>query len=157
MYDAESSYNATEPHDLLIRTPKLGQDLANIFLTSENASSSPPVTDPDCSVVLMRRHGFTTAAVDIQTAVFQAIFNQYNAQAQTTAVLLRGAFDSLSEDEARAWRGETNNIGKGSFAPLTPQQAQGGEISIGATTDRPWGLWLKEVENNSRYTNNVQL
>ncbi|OQV09635.1 Clas II Aldolase and Adducin domain-containing protein [Cladophialophora immunda] len=155
LYDVENSYNATEPHDLLIRTPKLGEDLAKTFLTKTNESADPPVSMPDYNVVLMRRHGFTTAALDIQTAVFQAIFTQSNAKAQTTAMLLRGAFDGLPGNEASAWTGATGNDGIGAFEPLTAQQAQDCEVSIGATSDRPWGLWLKEVENDSLYTNNV--
>ncbi|OAL37067.1 hypothetical protein AYO20_03544 [Fonsecaea nubica] len=159
LYDVEESYNATEPHDLLIRTPKLGQDLARTFVSATNVSA----TTPDYNVVLMRRHGFTTAAADIQTAVFQAIFTQSNAKAQTTATLLRGAFAGLPGDEARAWTGggsgdSHDDDGETSaFEPLTAQQARDCEVSIGATSDRPWGLWLKEVENDSLYANNVVL
>ena len=123
LYDIENSYNATEPHDILIRTPKLKQDLARSFLKSANVSVKPPVTTPDYNMVLVRRHGFTTGGTDIETAVFQAYFNLSNAQAQTTATLLRGAFDSLSASEAKAWTGEANNEGTGAFEPLTTREA----------------------------------
>jgi hypothetical protein len=153
----ETSYNATEPHDMLIRTAKLGQALAETFLTVGNASANPPVTEPDYTVVLMRRHGFTTAAADIQTAVFQAVFTQANAKVQTTAALMRGAFQSLSANEARAWTGTSDGSALSAFEPLTAREAKDCEVSIVATSDRPWGLWLKEVENDSLYTNNVQV
>jgi len=103
----------------------------------------------------MRRHGFTTHGPDIQTAVFRAVFAVSNAQVQTTAALLRQAYSSMSTDAARTWTGESNPNSSTlyPFEPLTAEQARDCEVSIGKTSARPWGLWVKEVESNVLYVN----
>ncbi|KIX08686.1 uncharacterized protein Z518_03343 [Rhinocladiella mackenziei CBS 650.93] len=154
VYDIEDFYNATEPHDLLVRTPLLGEELAMTFLTPANLSATPPTTSPDYNVVLMRRHGFTTYGVDIKEAVFRAMFTQSNAQAQTTAATLRSAYGGLTDVEANEWSSGSSRNGTGTFEPLTAQQAMDCEVSIGATSDRPWGLWVREVEVQPLYVNN---
>lgn len=152
LWDFEDSYNATEPHDLLVRTEKLGADLANSFLAPENATANPPAPIPDHSVVLMRKHGFTTYGVDVKEAVVRAVYTQDNAEAQTKAAMIRGAFEALTERQAQAWTGGVNTT---AFEPLTVQQALDTAPAIRATSDRPWGLWLREVEVQPLYKNNA--
>lgn len=152
LYDFEDSYNQTEPHDLLIRSPKLGADLARTFLTTENNTANLPVTSPDYNVVLMRKHGFTTFGADIQEAVVRAVYTQANAKTQTSAATIRAAFEALTEPQAQAWTGGVNAT---DFEPLTAQEAADTEPAIGATSDRPWNLWVREVEVQPLYRNNV--
>lgn len=152
LYDLEDSYNETEPRDLLIRSPKLGADLAKSFLTSENRTADPPVTSPDYNAVLMRKHGFTTFGANIQEAVVRAVYTQANAKVQTTAAMIKGAFEALTDSQAQAWSGGANTT---AFEPLTAQEAIDTEPAIGATSDRPWGLWVREVEVQPLYRNNV--
>lgn len=153
LYDFEASYNATEPHDLLVRTPKLGEDLAATFLSAENRSvANPPITTPDYNVVLMRKHGFTTFGYDIQEAVVRAVYTQSNAQTQTSAAMIRAAFDALTDRQAQAWTGGENTT---AFEPLTTQEADDTAPAVKATSDRPWDLWVREVEVLPLYRNNA--
>lgn len=105
---------------------------------------------PDFPVVLMRRHGFTTCGRTIKEAVFRAVFTTKNAKIQTMSSLLRSSFESLSSPLSLP---QSTDALAHPFEPLTSQQAKDTEASMSATVDRPWQLWLKEVEKQDFYAN----
>ena len=146
--------NLGEVHDLLVRNVGQGASLADAFVAPENASIS--TTLPDRKVVLMREHGFTTWGTTIEEAVFRAVFTTVNAQVQTNSMSLRSAFSNMANQgvDLAAWGVDKNQIFRNDFVPLTEQQARDTDTSIGATSARPWGLWVAEVEASPLYTNN---
>lgn len=103
---------------------------------------------PDHNVVLMRRHGFTTCGRTIKEAVYRAIYTNINAKLQTSSSLLRSAADLSSSSLGAV------GVFAHPFEGLTTQQAKDSDISGSGTTDRPWQLWVKEVESQNLYTNN---
>ena len=155
VWDIENVYNDTDVHDLLVRNVQQGASLAEAFATSENSS-----TIPHRKVVLMRQHGFTTWGTTIEEAVFRAVFTTVNAQVQTNSMLLRNAFSGLAAQDIdlAAWGvGDGDQMFRNDFVPLTQQQAQDTDVSIGATSARPWELWVAEVEASPLYVNNGAL
>lgn len=154
VWDIESIYNDTDSHDILVRNVRQGASLADTFVAPENASAA--TTMPDRRVVLMRKHGFTTWGRTIEEAVFRAVFTTVNAQVQTNSMLLRNAFSGTGAQgvDLALWGNDGSQTFKNRFEPLTEQQAQDTSVSIGATADRPWGLWVAEVEANPLYVNN---
>ncbi|KAJ9617552.1 hypothetical protein H2204_013683 [Knufia peltigerae] len=152
VYDIENSYNDTQPHDMLISTLALGADLAQTFVSPENAHATPQTVSPDTHLVLMRKHGFVTFGTDIREAVYKAVFAQSNAKVQTMAVLLKNAYSGLQDDNPRTW---ANGSDESSFEPLTRRQAKDTTAGMHAAGDRAWLLWTAEVESQPLYVNNV--
>jgi HCOMODA/2-hydroxy-3-carboxy-muconic semialdehyde decarboxylase len=79
--------------DLLIRTPKLGQALAEHM--------------GDGHVVLMRSHGFTSTGESVRQSVFRAIYTGVNSDLQMKASQL-GEPRFLTSEEAKACDDTTN-------------------------------------------------
>lgn len=155
VWDIEIVYNKTDIPDLLVRNQRQGESLANTFVRLDNDAAS---SAPDHRVVLMRKHGFTTWGDTIQRAVFRAVFTASNARVQTNSVLLRNAFSGIAASGAKfsSWpKSPHQNTGfNNAFEPLTAEQAAAAESSGDGTVDRPWGLWLAEIEVNPLYKNN---
>lgn len=156
VWDIENAYKENDAHDTLVRSQQLGADLALQFSREEHRATSH--ADPDLKVVLMRKHGFTTLGKDIRSAVFYAIFTTAAARVQTNATLLRNAFGSMGN--SAAWRtdaGDDDNNGDQvyacAFEPLSAKQAADTEELIGKSMDRPWGLWVAEVQASPLYAN----
>lgn len=124
---------------MLVSNAYFGTALAATFTNS----TSLDVTIPENTVVLMRRHGFTTWGPDIQTAVDRAVYTKINADAESHAIELRAAFGSSG----------LNLEPNFDLAPLTDAQAAGSKIMNEDTQDKPWSLWVKEVEVNPLYQN----
>jgi hypothetical protein len=100
----------------------------------------------------MRRHGFTTHGPDIETAVYRAIYTKINAEAQTGAMLTRNAFaNTLGKS---SW-GSGKDVWKEKFdfEPLTEEMCKGCDRMNTGTQDKPWKLWVKEVEEKGLYVN----
>lgn len=158
VWDIEDVYNGTDRHDLLVRNERQGGSLAGTFVAPENQTAEPATSTPDRTVVLMRKHGFTTWGPDIETAVFRAVFTATNARVQTDSVLLRTAFSGMASQgmSLDAWGGTGSGgaVFNNDFEPLTADQAAATEESNDGTIDRPWGLWLAEVEADPLYENN---
>jgi len=138
VFDIGDFYQEGEQQDLLVRNARFGGALASSFL--RGTGSSPEA--PEHAVVLMRRHGFTTHGGDIETAVYRAIYTKINAAAQTNSLLLRAAFSQGSTSEA-----------KFEFEPLTQEMCDGCTKMNEGTQDKPWKLWVAEVERSSLYVN----
>jgi ribulose-5-phosphate 4-epimerase/fuculose-1-phosphate aldolase len=115
VWDIQPMYNTlgTERarRDCLVNNTDLGASLADKFVTASRKSEAEALgstekdgahshvqssdQDPGHTVVLMRRHGFTTQAESIKMAVYRAIYTKINAKAQTQAMAI-----------ARDWEGQ---------------------------------------------------
>lgn len=138
VFDIDPLYEVGERHDMLVKNSRMGNALASQF------SKDPEFDKPalDYNVALMRRHGYTTHGVDIETAVYRAIYTKINAGVQTNSMLLRQAFNATSKVAE-----------KFDFDPLTPEQCEGCIIMNEGTQDKPWKLWVQEVEASNLYVN----
>ena len=152
VYDIEDSYSDKEPHDMLIRTEKLGKHLAEKFVASKNLSASSPTVFPDHHLVLMRKHGFVTFGTSIREAVYKAVFAQINARVQTTAAVLKNAYLGFQGGDSQTYSNESN---ESAFEPLTLRQQEDTTAGMTAAGDRAWLLWVAEVEHHSLYINDV--
>jgi ribulose-5-phosphate 4-epimerase/fuculose-1-phosphate aldolase len=124
---------------MLINTPFFGSSLASKFSNDTSSNS----TTPSNTVVLMRRHGFTTWGPDIKTAVYRAVYTRENAAVQANAMALDTAFEQSGLTMEANFE----------FGPLTEQEAKDCKIMNEGTQDRPWAMWVKEVERNPLYDN----
>jgi HCOMODA/2-hydroxy-3-carboxy-muconic semialdehyde decarboxylase len=100
---------AGDSSDLLIRSRKLGEGLARDL--------------GDAALILMRGHGATVVASDLQNVVLRAIYSELNARLQASASLL-GEVVTLTSGEATA-----------------ADNANRGQIS------RAWRNWVEETKN----------
>ncbi|KAM0808342.1 putative Class II aldolase/adducin N-terminal domain-containing protein [Seiridium cardinale] len=139
VFDIEKIYEPDDQQDMLIRNARFGTALAKHF--SQNPNSTSPSLDR--TVVLMRRHGYTTHGTDIETAVYRAIYTKVNAGTQTNTLLVRNAFDR-----------DPSGVGNGpGFEPMSEKMLKGCQKMNEGTQDKPWALWVAQVENNSLYRN----
>lgn len=138
VFDIEPLYEPGERHDMLVRDMRMGSALASHF--SIDPEFDPPALD--YNVVLMRRHGYTTHGADIEMAVYRAIYTKINAGVQTNSTILRQAFNTTSTIKK-----------KFAFEPLTTEQCDGCAIMNEGTQDKPWKLWVQEVEASNLYVN----
>ena len=113
--------------------------------------------DPDHPVVLMRGHGFTTAAMSIEQAVYQAIYTQAAAKAQTVALIMQNAcLDSKLEGKVD----DSGNISKGIVKSATNLHHLNAHEAADSTSmidtsfvGRAWKLWAMEVSTSHLYVN----
>jgi ribulose-5-phosphate 4-epimerase/fuculose-1-phosphate aldolase len=116
---------------MLVRNIHLGESLAAKFADDTLGDV------PEHAVVLMRGHGLTVVADNIEECVLRAIYTQQTALIQTTALMAKGASGGpaqgikyLNEEEAAASTDMTN-----------------------WSAQRPWKLWVREVESAGLYVN----
>ena len=106
----------------------------------------------------MRNHGFTTAATSIEYAVFQAIYTQVAAKAQSSALTMQNAY---SGTKIQGKIDDGGNITKGTVKPavelhyLTAQEASDAASMNAKVYDRGWRLWKREVSVSSLYVNEL--
>jgi ribulose-5-phosphate 4-epimerase/fuculose-1-phosphate aldolase len=140
VFDIGKMYQPGEQQDLLVRNARFGTGLAAAFLKDPESKDEAPA--PDYAVVLMRRHGYTTHGRDIETAVYRAIYTKINASIQTDATTIRHSFPQISD------------LGtKFDFEPLTQEMCEGCIKMNEGTQDKPWKLWVAEVEKSPLYIN----
>ena len=118
---------------------RLGAALARQF-SDENSRQRLP----DHYAVLMQSHGFATAAEDLKTAVFQAIYTQNDATVQADALEINAAYK------------ETENHSVDGLVYLTDRQARDSWKTDRVTVDKPWDLWAREVQVSPLYVNRLQ-
>lgn len=104
---------------------------------------------PDYTVVLMRGHGFTAVGTSIREAVFRAVYTQQNAGVQTTSLLIRNAH--LNEQERGKRTEEKLGAIDAGLHYLSEQEVGGCKEMGEQTSERPWGLWVREVEAEKLY------
>jgi hypothetical protein len=127
IYDIVPLYIESDQQDMLVNSVKFGSSLASTF-------SSPFSKSPEHNVVLMANHGFTTLGTSIKQAVYRAIYTQVNASVLTNAITLRNAAI-----------GAGVNV-EGEVRYLNAEQTVGSLKMNEASQDRPWRLWVREVE-----------
>lgn len=159
VWDIADVYPPGDKPDLLVRNTSLGQAFAAAYHptevagTSSHGTVSPEV--PAHPVVLMRGHGFTASAESLETALFYCIYTMNAARVQTNALLIRNAY--LMQD-ARG-NNETNDASLGTktdgIVYLSNSEVEHTwEVNKG-TMARPWALWVREVEVDPLYRNDV--
>lgn len=143
MFDIDPLYKAGDQRDMLVNNMRLGAGLADKFVPEGSDAK-----DPEETVVLMRRHGFTVVGRDIVTAVYRGIYTRINAETQTKALMIARNADI---DVAEA---EKEGMGVG-FQALTEEQVTGCKVMNEAFHDKPWRLWVREVERLPLYENSL--
>ncbi|ETS82032.1 hypothetical protein PFICI_07034 [Pestalotiopsis fici W106-1] len=139
VFDVGQIYQPGDQQDMLIRNTRLGTALAKYF--SRNPHQEAPSLDH--TVVLMKRHGYTTHGVDIETAVYRAIYTKINAGVQSNALLIGNVRNSEHPGSS------PSALPK----PMSQKMLEDCETMNEGTQDKPWALWVAEVENNSLYVN----
>lgn len=142
VFDIDPLYRDGEQRDMLVNNARFGTALAEKF------SQNPDAEKPEETVVLMRRHGFTCVGRDIVTAVYRAIYTRINAEAQTKALAVAA--------HARIDTVQTMSEGMGvGFQALTDDQVTGCGVMCETFQDKPWRLWVREVERLPLYENTL--
>lgn len=113
-------------------------------------------TEPFHPVVLMRGRGFTTTGRGIEEAVFQSIYTQEAAKAQTTAMMLRGVhLEGKIEGKVDLESGGKIKGGSlktdGDLHYLTTKEAADSWSTNQHGLQRAWRAWTREVERNPLY------
>lgn len=129
VFDIAGSYQHDDVRDLLVRSERLGSALAKAFEYGQ-------------TVVLMRGHGFTAVADSLEEAVFRGIYTQKNAAIQTSALTTLAAAHARNE----------------AFQPikyLSPEEAEAAKGMAKWSAQRPWKLWVREVEASNLYVNSA--
>ncbi|KAB5554941.1 class II aldolase and Adducin N-terminal domain-containing protein [Coniochaeta sp. 2T2.1] len=120
--------------DMLVKNERLGTTLAREF-------------DDGVAVVLMRGHGFTVVGGEeggMEEVVLRAVYTQKNAAIQTSAVMLRSAYDGAGGG-GRA----------GEVRYLDEEECKGATEMTRWSAQRPWKLWVREVEASGLYVNSA--
>lgn len=147
-YDITKLYKPDDKQNYLVSQQHFGRDLAEHFTSSSSLSEEKP--SPDQAVVLMKNHGFTAVGANIPQAIFRAVYTQVNARVQTKAIMLRNAFfgNVTTGEEGSEDAGKELNY-------ISEDQVGACSDMADATQDRPWGLWVREVESCPLYVNSV--
>ena len=174
VFDISHHYRAGDIQDYLVRNVHLGEALASSFTKSQAAyakvgasivnritgSHTEDSDEPDQSVVLMRGHGFTTAASSIEHAVYQAIYTQTAAKVQTTALLTQNAHFGAKLDGKID---DSGNIRQASIKPgqklhylASHQELRDASAMNQWVVGRSWPLWEREISVLALYVNDVK-
>lgn len=123
---------------MLVSDTYFGRALASYFSASNATASNGTAIQaaPNNTVVLMRSHGFTALGATIEEAVDRAIFTASSARVQTTALQLA----------ASAGPGGQPSGAGGVVRYLSSRERADCRVMNEATQDRPWKLWVREVE-----------
>jgi len=140
LFDITPLYQPSDHQDLLINTPNFGSALASSF--SKLAAS--PSSLQHHNVVLMANHGFTTIGTSIKQAVYRAVYTHKNAGIQSHAIMLRNA--ALNVKSNRGGADNDGNTNGPEIRYLSEEQVRGSLRLNDASQERPWGLWVREVE-----------
>ncbi|ETI24578.1 hypothetical protein G647_03947 [Cladophialophora carrionii CBS 160.54] len=146
VFDIAPLYRQGEQQDMLVNNARFGAALAEKFVAEGSGTEADA---PEETVVLMRRHGFTVVGRDLVTAVYRAIYTRINAEAQTKAMSIAR---SGMVDNEEAQQREGMEMG---FQALTAEQVVGCSVMNEAFHDKPWRLWVREVERLPLYENRL--
>jgi len=180
VWDITNAYSSSDTqHDLLVKTTKVGHHLAAAFQPSTSVGfitqslrsalptkiggkSADPATEPTHPTVLMRGHGFTTCADSLEAVVFQSIYTVEAAKVQTNAIILHNAyFGQTVEGKVDVEAGGKIKAAKlksegGDIKYLSDKETVDAWLFNKETMSRPWDLWVREVEVNPLYRNEVK-
>ena len=173
LFDIKQHYQSGDSHDFLVRNAHLGEAFAAHFTTSQatymkvgtsivnriTGSKTEAPSAPDHPVVLMQGHGFATVASSIEQAVYQAIFTQAAAKAQTTALTIQRAYSEAKLDGKVE---DSGNIKQASIKHaqdvqyLNSQEAADSTKMNHQVAERAWKLWEREVSVSPLYVNDIK-
>ena len=139
VWDIDTAYQDGDTYDMLVRNTRLGASLATSF--------GPAGPKPEHCVVLMRGHGLTVCGPAIPDAVLRAIYTQQNAGIQTTALVTRAAHFGVASASDATRMAELKY--------LSGKEAGDAESMTRWSANRPWRLWLREVEAAGLYVNSA--
>lgn len=139
LFDITQLYQPTDHQDMLVNTKKFGSALASAF--SEQKSSELH----SHNVVLMANHGFTTIGTSIKQAVYRAVYTHKNAGIQSNAIILRNGAMGADPNSADP-SGADSRIDRPGITYLSAEQVNGSLKMNDASQERPWALWVREVE-----------
>ncbi|KAI9663200.1 MAG: hypothetical protein M1821_008248 [Bathelium mastoideum] len=156
VWDIASVYQAGDRRDMLVRNTKLGASLAESFSEARDGKLAEGKDgEPLNSVVLMRGHGFTVCAKTIEDCVLRAVYTQKNAEIQTTALLTRSAYFGGNSGATAKGDGLQRSETAGGLAVLSDEETEGARDMTLWSAQRPWRLWVREVEAEGMYVNLV--
>lgn len=146
-------------NDCLIRSPQHGAALAAKFehalghdrstsgsekggiLRALSIKSKPKKSGKPCRpLVLMRSHGATITGNDIKQVVYRAYYARENAKVLQSLHLLLGGIPGIALDNS-----EHQGI-----TMLGAEECNLTRETIDSQLERPWSLWVAEVENAER-------
>lgn len=131
VYDVADHAKPDDTLDLLVRNENLAYELAKHF-------------DNGNVVALMRGHGFTVVAENLELVVLRAIYTERNAKMLTDALTLSAATRPAGvSPEAATW----------GIRYLNEREAAEAANMTRWSAHRPWKLWVREVEVSGLYVN----
>ena len=92
----------------------------------------------DHNVVLMRGHGMSVVAPDIKSCVLRSYYTKENAAIQSTVLVTNAAYYGVNATTPRYLNSE--------------EAADATGMTIWSA-DKPWDLWVREVERSNLYLN----
>lgn len=131
VYDAAEHLVEGDAPDLLVRSANLGEPLAACF-------------DGGAKVALMRGHGMTIVAPGIEEVVSRCVYTMKNASIQTAAMAMQSAFAAQSGTSV-----------PGSLHFLDKKESEAATQMSQWSAQRPWKLWVREVEASGLYLNSA--
>ncbi|KAH8911098.1 arad-like aldolase/epimerase [Coniochaeta sp. PMI_546] len=135
VYEISEYWREGDVKDMLVRNEWLGAGLAVLF-------------DDGVALALMRGHGFTAVGESIEEVVLRAVYTQKNAAIQTSALITRAALFSGGEQVSRADASDGVHY-------LSPEEASAATEMTRWSAQRPWKLWVREVEACKLYVNSA--
>lgn len=173
VYNIAHHYQSGDSHDFLLRSKNLGEALAGYFSKSQatyvkvgtsivnriTGSHAEAPRDPDHNVVLMQGHGFATAARTIEQAVYQAIYTQAAAKAQTMALITKNAYSGAKlngkvEESGSIKQASIDPIGELHY--LDASETTDASAMNRSASSRAWQLWEREVSVSPLYINELK-
>lgn len=148
VFDVTDHLRPSDVPDMLVKSSHLGLALAKCF-------------DGGNAVTLMRGHGMTIVAPNIESAVLRAVYTQKNASIQTTALLMQAAYfgSGMRKHTTReVGSAEANALTTGEgigLHYLSPEESAAATEATIWSVQRPWDLWRKEVEACELYSNSI--
>lgn len=133
VYDAAKFFQNDDIPDMLVRNAHLGEPLAACF-------------DGGAVVALMRGHGLTVVGSMIEVVVSRAVYTVKNAGIQTAAMTMQTSF------VAQGGRVEGGQRG---LRFLNERESQAATQMSKESAQRPWKLWVREVEASGLYVNSA--
>lgn len=107
----------------------------------------------------MSNHGYTVVGSSVKQAVYRAVYTRVNASIQAQALMLRSAASFISSALSGSGTGSTSRFGSSSLGGeaggagmgemrfLDTKELNEGCLKLNdASQDRPWALWIREVE-----------
>ncbi|KAH7025140.1 class II aldolase and Adducin N-terminal domain-containing protein [Microdochium trichocladiopsis] len=150
LWDIVPLYNATDIQDNLVSNTRFGASLAQAFDANGTFPGGNETfyggngTFPRHVLVLMKQHGFVTCAATIEEATYQAVYAKDAALVETGQLELRHAYHGTGVESS------------GGVNALSPKQVEGMRNFPARFRDTYWEYWVRQVEVEPLYQNNIE-